>query len=118
MTAQESTIRPLFVRERVNTNSNICLSLLDLFRAQVGERVPTIQVSIRLTFVLKEFPLNSEKELKKENYLNLTESQDPLQELQLASIWSSLAEDAVIDSENHSDLDPKLCTKMDFKSTF
>ncbi|CAH1790436.1 unnamed protein product [Owenia fusiformis] len=98
--------------------------LIDMFKAKLNcsslSASSPVQVSIRFTFVLQDWPHYSWTQVPPDfdagsgTNVGMTDletlpfgaCQDPVSELHLAATWPSISEEMVVDNANYSDLDP------------
>ncbi|XP_034945637.1 rab3 GTPase-activating protein catalytic subunit [Chelonus insularis] len=104
---------------------------LALFKQKIGEgcgvRLDPVQVSVRFTYLLKDFtPETSNFDFMEGTFVKTVEvgklplgaSVDPMVELQLFTTWNQMSENVVVDSESFTDLEPQLATEWSIKVKF
>ncbi|XP_031617314.1 rab3 GTPase-activating protein catalytic subunit [Contarinia nasturtii] len=104
--------------------------ILDMFKEKIPyEYKEPATVSVRFTYILKQFPessfvlkrkfpfsdRNNDIEIKSNAILPFGVSVDPVREFVLYCKWLELAENVVMDSRNYSDFDPMLSQTWSFR---
>lgn len=105
--------------------------ILDMFKEKIPyEYKEPATVSVRFTYVLKEFPESAfvlkrkfpfsdrhydSVEIKSNTILPFGVSVDPVREFVLYCKWLELAENVVMDSRNYTDFDPMLSQTWSFR---
>ncbi|XP_044596449.1 rab3 GTPase-activating protein catalytic subunit isoform X2 [Cotesia glomerata] len=97
--------------------------LLALFKQKIGEgsgvRLDPVMVSIRFTYLLKDWLTEPHFDFMKGKPVTNNElgklpfgaEVDPVSELQVYATWPQMSENIVVDSESFTDLEPQLATE-------